>query len=207
MTAVGNESTSVTGDEGRPGGTGTRRVRNVLLIVLALVLVAVGVIFGPTMLRVIQQRHTSVAAPDEVAGLTQDKAESATTTAEYIRDAVATAVDLDKSVGVVYKDSAGNAKSVMFVGGTARIWRPGATLTDVFKVITDDTGGVSGVRDVPAGSLGGVMRCGTTKTDDGEMSVCGWADNGSLAVALFLARSIDDSAQLFQQMRSAMQHR
>jgi hypothetical protein len=207
MTAVGNESTPVTDDEGRSGRAGIQRVRNVLLIALALIVVVVGVIFGPTMLRVVQQRHTSVATPAEVAGLKQDRADDAITTAEYIRDAVATAVDLDKSVGAVYKDPASSTKSVMFVGGTAHIWRPGDTLTDVFKVMTDDTGGVSDVRDVSAGSLGGVMRCGATKTDDGDMTVCGWADNGSLAVALFPARNIDDSARLFQQMRSAMQHR
>jgi hypothetical protein len=206
MAAVESESTPAPDGE-RRRRTGVERLRNVLLIVLALVLIAVGVFFGPTVLRVFQQRNTTVAAPAEVAGLRQDTGDSAATTAEYIRDAVAAAVDLDESVGVVYTDGSSSSRSVMFVGGTGHIWRPGDTLSDVFKLITDDTGGVSAVRSVPAGGLGGVMRCGTTTTDDGDMAVCGWADNGSVAVALFPGRGVEESAKLFRQMRAAMQNR
>ena len=59
----------------------------------------------------------------------------------------------------------------------------------------------------PAGKLGGTMKCGTTVTDDGNMSVCGWADHGSLALAMFPNRSQDESAKLLVQIRDASQKR
>ncbi len=86
-------------------------------------------------------------------------------------------------------------------------WAPERTLRELFALIADDTGGVDGVRDVPAGDLGGVMRCGTTATPGGSMSVCGWADHGSAAVALFPSRAMDESATLLLSMRDAMHHR
>jgi hypothetical protein len=39
------------------------------------------------------------------------------------------------------------------------------------------------------------------------MTVCGWADHGSLAVAMFPGRGIDESAGLLRKMRDAMQRR
>jgi hypothetical protein len=207
MAAVDSESTPASGDEPRARRSGIQRLRNALFAALALIVVVVAVVFGPTVLHVVQQRNTKVATPAQIAGLEQDKTEGAATTAEYLRDAVATAVDLDNSVAVVYEQGSDNTKSVLFVGGTAHIWRPGDALDDAFKFVADDTGGLNGVRSVPAGELGGVMRCGTTKTDDGEMPVCGWADNGSLAVALFPGRGLDEAAKLLQQMRAGMQTR
>ncbi|WP_432979161.1 hypothetical protein [Dactylosporangium sp. CA-233914] len=63
------------------------------------------------------------------------------------------------------------------------------------------------VHDVDAGPLGGTMRCGTTKVDDSDLSVCGWADNGSLGVALFSGRNVADSAKSLLELRSAVEHR
>jgi hypothetical protein len=51
------------------------------------------------------------------------------------------------------------------------------------------------------------MRCGSTKSDDGDLTVCGWADHGSLALALFPNRPLDDSAALLREIRSATQTR
>jgi hypothetical protein len=86
-------------------------------------------------------------------------------------------------------------------------WTPSRALDDVFQLITDDTGGVQGVREIDAGPLGGTMRCGTTATPDGDMPVCGWADHGCVAVALFPGRGVDEAAKLIGQMRPAIQHR
>ncbi len=184
-----------------------RRLRNIMLIVLAVVVAAGAVIAGPTAWPVFQQRNTKVSAPDEVAGLRQDTSDNAKSTSEYIRDAVATAVNLSDSVGAVYWDGSNQERSILFTGGGARLWSPADQLTSAFKLITDDTGGVRDVRTVPAGPLGGVMQCGTTTTDGGDITVCGWADHGSLAVALFPNRTVDESAKLMVEMRTAMEHR
>ncbi len=184
-----------------------RRVRNIMLIVLAVVVVVAGVIVGPTAWQVFRQRNTKVSAPDQVAALQRNGGDGATETAEYLRDAIDTEVNLSDSVGAVYWDGTNQDRSILFAGGGVRLWAPASGLDDAFKVITDDTGGVRDVRTVPAGPLGGVMHCGTTKTDQGDISVCGWADHGSLAVALFPNRGIGESAKLMLDMRTAMERR
>jgi hypothetical protein len=50
------------------------------------------------------------------------------------------------------------------------------------------------------------MKCGTTKTDGSSMAVCGWADHGSLGIAMFPNRPVDESADLLRTMRSSMQN-
>ena len=47
------------------------------------------------------------------------------------------------------------------------------------------------------------MKCGTTKTDAGDLTVCGWADHGSLALAMFDNRSEAEAAPLMRQIRDA----
>ena len=42
---------------------------------------------------------------------------------------------------------------------------------------------------VPAGRYGGVMKCGKTSGDGGDFAVCGWADHGSVAMAMFANRA------------------
>ena len=93
-----------------------RRVRNAILLGLALVLVIAGVLYGPTTWRVLQQRNTTIRTPDQVAGLNLDKSDGAKETAEYVRDAVATSTKLGKSVGAVYLDPSSDSRTVIFVG-------------------------------------------------------------------------------------------
>ena len=73
-----------------------------------------------------------------------------------------------------------------------------------FDLVADDQGAVTGLDDVVAGPLGGTMKCGSTQSDEGDMSVCGWADHGSLATVLLTRRSVADSAELTAILRSAV---
>jgi hypothetical protein len=183
-------------------------IRRSVLGGLGVVIVVLGVLVGPTTLAVIEERNPALKTPDELVGLTRDDGDSAKETADYIRDAVASSAGLTKSVGAVYKDPKSTDKSVMFVGGTATFWRPGDALSGAFGIITDDSGGVKGIHDIPAGALGGVMRCGTTPTDDNQqMPVCGWADHGSIGVALFLGSSLADAEAAIKEIRPKVQSR
>lgn len=184
-----------------------RRIRFAAVIGAAVVLLCLGVAFGPTAWALIQQRNTSIATPQQVAGLTLDESDNAKGTADYLKTAVETGVSFDSAVGAVYTDGGAESRSVIFVGGTGLFMTPDKQLRSLFDLLTDQTGGVDQVRPVPAGSLGGVMKCGITSTEDGSMAVCGWADHGSLAVALFPDRGVDESAGLMRQMRHAMQRR
>jgi hypothetical protein len=183
------------------------RVRTVVLAVLALAAVVLAVLVGPTAWAVFREKDARLEPPAEVAGLTLDRSDNAQETVDYLRDALSTQVSLDATVGAAYGQAGEPTRGVVVVGGTGLLLSPGTKLAKVFELVTDQTGSVDAIHDVPAGPLGGVVRCGATETDDGPMAVCGWADHGSLAIGLFANRSADESARLLRDLRQAMQHR
>jgi hypothetical protein len=122
-----------------------------------------------------------------------------------MQNALSADVDVDRTVGAVYTDAAG--QNILFFGGTTLFWTPDADLDTAFKLISDNEGAVRDIREVPAGSLGGTMKCGVTASDDGDMPVCGWADHGSLALAMFPGRQLPDAAPLLIDIREATQKR
>ena len=164
-------------------------------------------IIGTTVWRVASQKDAALVAPPQVATLRVDDSESGVQTADYLTTALAAEVDLDQTVGAVYTDAGGGNQGVLFFGGTTLIWTPESDLDTAFDLIADDQGAVTGLHDVDAGPLGGTMKCGTTSSDDGDIAVCGWADHGSLALAMFPNRSPADSAKLLLEIRSAAQTR
>jgi hypothetical protein len=169
-----------------------------VLIVVAAALIGWRVLSGP---------RTTLTTPDTVAGLRRDTNTDAAQTADYLRDAISADVALNGTVGAVYTDPAGESRSVLFFGGTGSISSPAQRLDDAFGLLDDETGSVSGMRDVTPGPLGGVLKCGTSNGDGTPIPVCGWADGGSLALALFPGRSVDDAANLMRQLRTGMEHR
>ncbi len=183
----------------------TRRTRWLLIGALAgvLIVVAAAVIGW----RVLSGPRTTLTTPDSVAGLRRDTNADAAETADYLRDAISAGVALSGTVGAVYTDPAGESRSVLFFGGTGSINSPGTRLDAAFGLLNDQSGSVAGIREVTAGPLGGVLKCGSSNGDGTPISVCGWADGGSLALALFPGRSVDEAANLMRQLRTGMEHR
>lgn len=182
------------------------RRRYVLGAVVALVVI-LGVVLGPIWWRLVTQQHASLATPDQIAGLRLDKSADGQATADYLSTAIAASVNLDNSVGAIYDDPANAQRSVMFFGGTGVLLSPDKALATAFGLLDDQSGAVRNLRSVPAGTLGGEMKCGTSTGDGGDMVVCGWADHGSIALALFPGRTDDDAATLMRQIRDGVQHR
>ena len=85
---------------------------------------------------------------------------------------------------------------MLVFGGTTLLWQPERDLDSLFGLMADETGEVTGLREVDAGRLGGVMKCGTTSGQGGDFAVCGWADHGSVVMAMFPGRSVDEAAGL-----------
>ncbi|MEV4536742.1 hypothetical protein AB0J82_23450 [Asanoa sp. NPDC049518] len=167
-------------------------------------LAAVGIWGG----RIASQQDPTMSTPASVAGLQLNNSADAAATAEDLKAAFAAGIDLKKSVGAVYTDPAATDRSVLFFGGTALLWSPSKDLDTLFGLVGDESGTVDGLHEVPAGDLGGVMKCGTTAVDDGgTMAVCGWADHGATGMALFPSRTPDEAADLMRQMRDAVQSR
>jgi hypothetical protein len=189
-----------------PDSPGPRSRRRLAILGAVLVLGVAGLgVLGWSGWQVASQKDAKLTPPATVAGLRLDDSAEGRETSDYLQTALAAQMDLDRTVGAVYIDG-GNRKVLLF-GGTALIWSPDDDLERAFTLIADDQGAVTGTHDIPAGKYGGTMRCGTTQTADGPMPVCGWADHGSLAVALFPNRGEDESATLLRQLRDAAQRR
>ncbi|TDB69820.1 hypothetical protein [Micromonospora sp. KC723] len=191
------------GEDARP----SRRRRIALGVALAVGLAGAAA-SGVVGWRIAEQKDTRLSTPQSVAGLTRDDSESARSTADYLRSGFAADIDLDYSFGTVYRTpAAGTADSpVLLFGGTALLWRPERDLDSLFGLMADETGRVAGLREVPAGRFGGVMKCGTTRGTEG-FTVCGWADHGSAVMGMFPNRSVDDAAALFRKIREVIQTR
>lgn len=184
-----------------------RRARRIVLgSLLAVGLVGAGFI-GSVGWRIAQQKDAELATPAEVAGLRLDDSQRAQETGEYLRTALNARIDLDESIGAVYNDPASADRSVLIFGGTTLIWTPGSDLDTLFDVLADDTGAVAGIHEVDAGELGGVMKCGESVAPEGNTTVCGWADHGSVVLAVFPGRTQDEGAKLLLEIRDAIQTR
>lgn len=198
-----------TTDEGSPEVILPRRrtLKRVIIGLALAVLVAVGAVTGPIAYRIVQQKDADIATPATIAELTLDTSADAKDTTEYLRTALSAGLDLDETVAAVYLVPTDEPRTVVFFGGTGLVWSPDKELEELFDLLADTTGGVEQVTDVAAGSLGGVMRCGVTPTDSAPLTVCGWADHGSVAVALFPQRTVAEAGKLLGQMRTAMELR
>jgi hypothetical protein len=170
-------------------------------------LVAASVTMGPTALRMYTQKDATLTSPPQAAGLVLDESAQAKATAEDLRTVVAARFTMEKTLGAIYNDPAAPTRTVLLVGGTAFLGSPADELDHIFTLLDDAAGGVAGIHEVDPGSLGGVMKCGSADSADGAMSVCGWADHGSLVLALFPGRNLDESAKVLRDLRGAVQHR
>ena len=181
------------------------RVRRVVLTSVQAVGVAGAAVLGYVGWQIGSEKNATLSTPPGIGSLRLDDSEDGRSTADYLRTALAAEVDLDKTVGAVYRET--GDKNVLFFGGTGLIWRPDSNLAAAFGLMADNQGAVTGVHEVSAGPLGGTMKCGTTTSDEGALTVCGWADHGSLALAMFTNRSEPQAASLLQTMRAATQKR
>jgi len=180
------------------------RRRGLIIGILAGIVVLL-VIIGAITWHFVSRDSISLKPPATAAGLTLDNSDGAQQTAEYLRSAVAAKIGLDDSVGAVYRDPADKNRDVLLFGGTRLLINPAKDLDQAFSLLNDSSGAVTGLRDVPAGPLGGVLKCGTSTGDGGSMVTCGWADRGSLAVALFPGRTVDEAAKLLRDLRIAIE--
>lgn len=176
----------------------------IVMAILAAVAIALLAFVGPKMWRVTQQTGATLNMPETIADLQRDDSEPAKATVRELMSALGTKIDLDQTAAAVYSQEAGGrGRSIMLFGGTALLWSPEQELDAVLKLAEDTGDQIRDLRSVDPGPLGGVMKCGSIGTANAPMAVCGWADHGSIALALFPERSASDAAFLMRTLRSA----
>jgi len=202
------DSSAPSGSEDRSTAPRWSRRRTIVLgAILALALVA-GVGFGSVGWRILQEKDATLSIPPEIAGLRQDTSMRARETADYLRIGfTADIVDTDESIGVVYADPNAPDRSVLLFGGTGLVWQPERDLDRLFDLVSEGEGTIGDLRTVDAGPLGGVMKCGTSRGDGGDIAICGWADHGSVVMAMFPGRDLGEAAALLRTIRAAIQQR
>ncbi|MEU4626057.1 hypothetical protein AB0G04_39525 [Actinoplanes sp. NPDC023801] len=203
----GDSAFSLTGsDEPDSAAPPARTARTIVLSSLLVVALAGAGTLAWFGWQVNSQRQTTLSTPAKIGSLTLDDSEQATSTADYLQSALNAEIQMDKAVGAVYSDSA--EKSVLFFGGTTLLWSPESDLDSAFELVNDEQSTVTGIKEVAPGEFGGTMKCGVAQSQqDGDLTVCGWADHGSLALAMFPNRSESEAAPLMREIRAAVQTR
>jgi hypothetical protein len=101
----------------------------------------------------------------------------------------------------VYGDDSG--KSVTVFGVTGFRLAPGTDVRTQLDRVAEDVD-LTDVQTFNLGEAGAHERCGVGDIDDTSTVVCSWADHGSLATVLLTGRSVEDSAALVAELRSAV---
>jgi hypothetical protein len=155
----------------------------------------------------ISQGNAKLTTPDKVAGLNKSTQPDLQTLADEMAASLSSSAKLDKSIAVFYEDPAARNKIVMLAGGTRFMWQPKKELDSAFKGAEQGGLPISGISDVDAGKMGGTARCGTAKEENIAMSVCAWADHGSLVIGVFFNRPVAESADLLRRIRAEVLQR
>jgi hypothetical protein len=149
----------------------------------------------------VDQYPASIAAEADVPGLARSKDDARQKTADSLLGKVESEQWDEASYSVLYTDS--RSRGTTLLATTRFIVDPEKDLTARFADLTGELK-ITGDAEVDAGPLGGYKRCGTGSLNGRGVAVCGWADHGSLAVAVFGNRSVDESSALLDTIREAV---
>lgn len=206
------DETDTQGQDAEPAARSGRHKATLITIGAVMAAAAVAV---PVTLLLIRDNAPQLRTPVTVAGLTRDDASNATQTANYLQNAVAAGMGLEKPIGAVYTDGRGDSHSVIIIGGASSNGSQSERLARLFGLLDDATDGVTALTAEPAGSLGGMVKCGlatesgtspgNSSASNPEMAVCGWADDQTVGIAMFPNRPVPEAASLFKQMRPAIE--
>ncbi|MET7402241.1 hypothetical protein ABZS66_53050 [Dactylosporangium sp. NPDC005572] len=116
---------------------------------------------------------------------------------------------VDQVVAGIYSD-ADPQNVVVIVAAAATIISPGSELDNAFKGFTSGAGNsvsMGSPTEYDAGKWGGTLKCATGQSSSIDMTLCAWADHGTLGIGVFINRSASESAALFRDIRDVVQSR
>jgi hypothetical protein len=148
------------------------------------------------------EHPASLSTPDELVGLTLSDDPVLTDAALELAARMSEEVGFGDVVAAFYLDPAADERLVLLSGGTTLLRNPGGELEAAFEGARDTGVALSEAVDVDPGPLGGVARCGVADLEGLSVTMCGWADHGSLVVGIFFERPVDESARLLRDIRA-----
>jgi hypothetical protein len=187
-----------------PPGWVRRRRRRWPWVVLVVGLLTVGCCCGcPALVAkpFLDEYPVNVSLPAQAAGLVRvDDEASRRLTADLKRRVRSEYLLADDVFAGVYTRPEKGGEDVTLLGAARLILDPDKDLKSALGKLSRVS--VTGARALDAGPLGGTLRCGQAVNGGGV--VCGWADHGSIGVAVFTGRSTEESAQLLRGLRAAV---
>jgi hypothetical protein len=142
----------------------------------------------------------TISLPAQAAGLVRADDEASRALAADLEHRVRSEYVLaDDVFAAVYSRPERGGGEVTLLGAVRLILDPDKDLKSALGKLSRIN--VAHTRSLDAGPLGGKLRCG--RAGSGGKVVCGWADHGSIGVAVFTGRSTEESAQLLRGLRAA----
>jgi hypothetical protein len=149
-----------------------------------------------------EQYPASAAMPAQVADLRLRDDSATKRTTDRLQAELRTAHWLaEDTFAGVYADRAG--KKVTVFGTTGFRFSPESDLDTEMTRLTEQYR-IRDVKAIETGTRGEYLSCGVGKEGNATVAVCGWADHGSLATAVFTRRSATESAGLLEELRGAI---
>jgi hypothetical protein len=147
-----------------------------------------------------QYPSTVAATPTEVGGLKRDDNWVVQLIAAEANVRIQASPYVDGSFANRFEDPKSKDRGVIAFGGTGLIWDPEKTLADTIRGAGKN---LWDVRSFPAGRMGGLLKCGDGKDEQGTTVVmCAWVDHGSMGIGVFYGkRSKEDSAAFMRTLR------
>ncbi|GAA0734215.1 hypothetical protein Drose_32215 [Dactylosporangium roseum] len=115
----------------------------------------------------------------------------------------------DEVAAGIYSDGTTDDIFIL-VAATSTILFPDTELDNAFKSLSGESSGgltLGASTKYDPGKWGGTLKCATGTSDDVRMTMCAWADHGSLGIGVFVNRGASESAALFRDIRDVVQSR
>jgi hypothetical protein len=188
-----------------PGWVVRRRRRRWPWVVLAISVLSIACCCGvPALIAkpFLDEYPAQVSTPAQAAGLVRvDDDAAQRLTRDLKRRVHSEYLIVDEVFAAVYTEPETSGDDVTLLGAARLVLDPDKDLREALGKLSRAQ--VTAVREQDAGRLGGELRCGRVADDDSKV-VCGWADHGSIGVAVFTGRSTEESAELLRGLRAAV---
>lgn len=152
----------------------------------------------------------SVSLPPRAAGLVRLEDPASVAASRQLEVKVRTRYWLAEEVfAAIYAEPRTGQRRVTVFGATLLLLDPERDLKAGFDALTGELH-LTDVREVSPGPAGGYQRCATGraavsgKGGEETVTVCGWADHGSIAIGVFSGRTVGQSAGLLRQLREEL---